>query len=110
MKRRLKEPKTLDEFFALSAEHQERWIAFTGVITSMRSHHASLAEASRQFGLDPSTTERLGKSVLRKDSKGHYVVQPYDDFLRVVVIPTLEGLREWRQRAGVAASAGTEEL
>ncbi len=94
MTNQLKEPKSLDEFFALPVELQEQWIAFVGAITSMRSDAASLAKTSRQFGIDPSTVERLGKSVLRKDSKGRYVVAPNDQFLRVVVVPSTEGLRE----------------
>ncbi len=56
----------------------------------MRSDHASLREASREFALDPRVVARLGKSALRKRKNGQYAAKRTDRLLRILAIPTLD--------------------
>lgn len=87
-------PRTAQQLSKLTAESQNRWIRVTQAISKMRAHRVSLREASREFGLDPRVVSRLGKSALRKRSNGQYVAKPADNFLRLLAIPTPNGVRE----------------
>lgn len=60
----------------------------------MRADRVSLRVASREFGLDPRVVARLGKSALRKRKNGQYVAKRADKLLRILAIPTPEGVRE----------------
>jgi len=60
----------------------------------MRAEGVSLSEASREFGLDPRTVVRFGKPALKKRANGRYSAKPTDKLLRVLVMPTGDGLRE----------------
>ncbi|MFZ0334448.1 MAG: hypothetical protein WBE86_11355 [Candidatus Acidiferrales bacterium] len=60
----------------------------------MRTERTSLREASREFGLDPRIVTRLGKSALRKRKNGQYVAKRSDKLLRILAIPTADGVRE----------------
>jgi hypothetical protein len=60
----------------------------------MRAESVSLSEASREFGLDPRTVVRFGKPALKKRANGRYSAKPTDKLLRVLVMPTGDGLRE----------------
>ncbi|MGH9682858.1 MAG: hypothetical protein ACRD4S_04515 [Candidatus Acidiferrales bacterium] len=64
----------------------------------------SLKEASREFGLNPRTTLRLGKPALRKNKSGRYVAKASDKLLRVLVLPTEKGVREIAVRSSKEAS------
>ncbi len=87
-------PRTAPEFFAMSERVQDRWTRMTQAISKMRTDRLSLAEASRQFGLDARMVARLGKSALRRLANGHYTAKPTDTLLRVLVMPTHDGLTE----------------
>jgi hypothetical protein len=87
-------PRTAGEFFAMSAKSQDRWTRVTHVISKMRADGVSLRQASQEFGLDPRTVARLGRSALRKGSDGRYKAKASDRLLRVLVIPTRKGQRE----------------
>ena len=60
----------------------------------MRSDRMSLREASREFDLDPRVAARLGKSALRKRKNGQYVARRSDKLLRILAVPTPDGVRE----------------
>lgn len=60
----------------------------------MRADGVSLKQAAREFGVDPRTVVRLGGSALRKRTNGRFAAKPNDKLLRVLVVPTAEGLRE----------------
>jgi hypothetical protein len=60
----------------------------------MRAEGVSLPKASREFGLDPRTVQRLARPALRKLRNGHWAANSFDRLLRVLVIPTREGLQE----------------
>jgi len=83
-------PRTAKEFFAMPKAFQDTWIGVTHAVSMMRSDHASLREASREFGLDPRVVARLGKSALRKRKNGQYAAKRTDRLLRILAIPTLD--------------------
>lgn len=87
-------PRTSDQFFSMSERAQDQWIHITNAISLMRAKGISLPKASREHGLDPRTVARWGKPALRKLSTGRYAARPTDDLLRVLVIPTEDGLSE----------------
>lgn len=78
----------------MSKRDQDRWNRVTHVTSKMRSDHVSLREASREFGLDPRTVARLGKSALRKRKNGQYVAKRRDKLLRILAVPSPDGMRE----------------
>jgi len=92
-KNQLVAPRTVEEFFAMSARDQERWKNVDQIVTEVRAG-ASLRQASRKFGLDPRTVRRLAPSAFRKLENGRYAAKASDRLLRVLVIPTPKGLSE----------------
>ena len=74
----------------------------------MRADGVSLRQASREFGLDPRTVVRLGGSALRKRANGRYKAKASDRLLRVLRVPTREGLREIAVRDSRQASQVAE--
>ncbi len=92
-KGKLASPRTANEFFALPEHAQDKWTRITHVISRMKSEGVSLPEASREFGLDPRTVRRLAPSALRK-LNGRWAARTHDRLLRVLVIPSSDGLRE----------------
>lgn len=87
-------PRTASQFFAMPKAFQDTWVRVTHVVSKMRSDRVSLREASHEFGLDPRIVTRLGKSALRKRTNGQYVAKRSDKLLRILVIPTPNGVRE----------------
>jgi hypothetical protein len=92
-RRREKPPKSLDDYLEKPEEFQQTWNDTTHVVSRVREG-ASLNEASREFDIDPLEVVRLAGSALRKNKKGRYVAKPRDRLLRVLVVPTSQGLRE----------------
>ena len=70
----------------------------------MRADRLSLHRASREFGLDPRTVIRWGKAALRKRPSGRYAARPHDTLLRVLVVPSSQGLIEIAVRDSRQAS------
>ncbi len=97
-------PRTAEQYFAKSAQFQDRWNRVAHVISKMRADGVSLRQASREFGIDPRTVVRLGGPALRKRASGCYAAKASDRLLRVLVIPTREGLREIAVRGSLQAS------
>ena len=91
---RLVAPRTATQFFARSRDFQNAWTAITHIVSKMRAERLSLRVAAREFGLDPRLVVRLGKSALRKRKNGQYVAKRSDKLLRVLAIPTPDGVRE----------------
>lgn len=87
-------PRTAKQYFAKSEQFQDRWTRVTHAISKMRGEGVSLRQASREFGLDPRTVTRLARPALRKRANGRYKAKPNDRLLRVLVVPSPEGLRE----------------
>lgn len=87
-------PQTAKQFFARPPAFQDTWAKVTHVISKMRSDRRSLRETSREFGLDPRIVTRLGKAALRKRKNGQYVAKRSDKLLRILAVPTPNGVRE----------------
>lgn len=87
-------PRTAKQFFAEPKRFQDTWTAVTHVVSKMRADRVSLREASREFGLDPRVVARLGKSALRKRKNGKYFAKRSDKLLRILAVPTVDGVRE----------------
>jgi hypothetical protein len=92
-KNELVPPRTLEEFFAMPELDQEFWSNVGQVVTEMRAG-ASRSKASRKFGLDPRKVSQVARPALRKLRNGRWAAKTHDHLLRVLVIPTREGLRE----------------
>jgi len=87
-------PRTAKQFFAKSKEAQGEWNDVAHVISQMRANRVSLTQAAIEVGIDPRVVARLGKSALRKRKNGQYVAKRTDTLLRILAIPTSDGLRE----------------
>jgi hypothetical protein len=92
-KKKLFVPRTVEEFFMMPEQEQELWNNIVQAVTEVRTG-TSLRQASRKFGLDPSTVRRIALSALQKRRNGRWVARTHDRLLRVLVIPTRKGLRE----------------
>jgi hypothetical protein len=97
------QPRTVKEFFAMPTDDQDRWKNVTQAVTEVRAG-VSLRRASRKFGLDPRTVQRLAPSALRKLRNGRWVARPHDRLLRVLMKPTRKGLQEMGVRDSHQAS------
>lgn len=104
-KRRIKNrrngPRTPQEFFTLPPREQDRWIRKTGAITEMRKEKISRTQAAKRYGLNPNS---LPKSALRKKRNGRYAVRGKDTLLRVINVPTEQGIIEVATRDSRQAS------
>jgi len=96
-------PQTVEEFFAMSKEDQDRWNNVGQAVTEMRKD-SGLRQASRKFGVDPRKVVQLGGPALRKLRNGRWVAKKHDRLLRVLVIPTRKGLSEIAVRDSRQAS------
>jgi hypothetical protein len=103
-KKKVQRPRTSKQFFALPDNQQETWNRVVHVIAKMRSEGISLTKASREFGLAPRVVRTRAGSALRKTNGGRYVARPSDKLLRVLVIPSSEGLTEVAVRGSDIAS------
>lgn len=98
------QPKTEKQFFALSDHAQEQWRVAEHVIQKMRSEGISLTRAAKEYGIDRKKVIELGGSALRKQKNGRYKAKSFDRLLRVLVIPSKNGLKEVAVRDSRTAS------
>jgi hypothetical protein len=94
----------------MTNEGQDTWQRVIDVVAAMRADDQSLQQAARDAGISPATVLRLAGSAIRKRSGGRYVAAPSDSLLRVVVIPTADGLTEVSLRNSKDATAVAEYL
>ncbi len=97
-------PRTLAQYDTLSEKVQEAVTKMQQVVTLLRSGRVSLKSAARQVNISPSAVKRLAGSVIRKAPNGRYVARPGDQLLRVLKVPTPEGIREIGVRGSRQAS------
>jgi hypothetical protein len=90
---RFNSPRTTEQFFALSRERQDLWKDVDQVVTEMRNGN-SLRAASKKFGRDPRTIQRLARPALRRLRNGRWAAKSRDTLLRVVKLPDENGLIE----------------
>lgn len=93
-RKKFRAPHTVKQFFARPLVFQDSWAKVTHIVSKMRADRVSLRTASRDFGLDPRVVIRLGKAALRKRKNGQYVAKRSDKLLRILAIPTPDGVRE----------------
>jgi len=103
-KRKLFAPRTAKQYFAMPERSRDIWNRVTHVVSKMRADKLSLQQTSREFGLDPHTVLGLVRPTLRKNKSGRYAAKRSDKLLRVLVVPTPEGLRETTTRDSRQAS------
>lgn len=103
-RRKIKAPRTHEQYLALPDSAQETWNRVAHVIAKMRSEGKSLTQASRDFGLDPRAVRSRAGNALRKTKSGRYVARRSDKLLRLLVIPSSEGLKEVAVRDSRTAS------
>ena len=70
----------------------------------MQSSEISLQKAARDIGINQKTVVKMAGSALRKRANGKYTVNKNERVLRVLVMPTPEGLKEIAVRGFEAAS------
>jgi hypothetical protein len=103
-KKKINPPRTAKQYFGMPEAQQETWNRAVHVIAKMRSEGKSLTQASRDFGVDPRAVRARAGSALRKTKNGRYVARPNDKLLRVLVIPSSQGLSEIAVRDSDIAS------
>ena len=87
-------PQSLDEYLATSDNFKESWNRTEHVVSKMRHDGLSLHQVALEFHISTRTVLRLAGSALRKRRDGKYAARSRDQLLRVLVIPTPDGLRE----------------
>jgi hypothetical protein len=103
--KRWKSPHSMEQYAALGNDSQETWNRVVHAISRMRSEKISLRRASMETGISPRKVVSLGRSALRKDSRGRYRAKRTDHLLRVLIIPAPDGLREVAVKDSSTASA-----
>jgi hypothetical protein len=102
--RKLKPPRTTEQYAALSEKFQSAVRRATEALSKMRKDGLSLRAASRESGISPASVTRWAGSALKKAPNGRYVARPGDQLLRVMKIPTPAGQREIGVRGSRQAS------
>src|ERR1700746_123253 len=86
-------PRNLEEYSRMSEWDQELWDDVGQIVTEVKNG-SSLRQASRKFNRDPRLVQRVARSGLRKLRNGRWAAKTRDKLLRVLPIPTSEGLIE----------------
>jgi hypothetical protein len=85
-------PTTANQYYAMSQKDQETWDSVVHAISRMQDG-VSLAKASKEFGVAPSTVVELARLALRMRN-GQYVPTKNDRLLRVLTILSVKGKKE----------------
>ena len=96
--------RSATQYFAQPRRRQEAQLKAARVITAMRTEAVSLTRAAREENVSPGTVRRNAGSALRKTPRGTYKARASDRMLRVLVIPTSEGLAEIATRDSRSAT------
>ena len=89
-----KKPRTAAQYFAQPKRKRESLQKAAHVLSAMRTEGISLHAASREHSVSPRTVLRHAGAALRKTSRGTYAARKSDRLLRVLVLPTADGLAE----------------
>jgi hypothetical protein len=92
--KRVKKPRSAAQYFAQPKRKRESLQKAAHVLSAMRTEGISLNAASREHSVSPRTVQRHAGAALRKTSRGTYTARRSDRLLRVLVIPTPDGLAE----------------
>lgn len=108
--KRARRPRTTEQFFAQSVRAQETSNRVAHAISAMRRDGTSLRQASAENDVSPQTVLRRARAALRKGSSGRYKARPSDTLLRVLSLPTSDGLMELAIRDSRMATLIAEYL
>lgn len=92
--RQAKAPRTAAQYFARPSRQRESLVKTAHVLSLMRSDGTSLRKAAREHGISAATVRRYAGKTLRKTAGGKYKARASDRILRVLVIPTTNGIGE----------------
>ncbi len=92
--KRVRKPRTPAQYFAQPERRREVQKKAVKVLFEMRTAKVSLRQASREQGVAPATVLRHAKGALRKTERGTYAARARDTLLRVLILPTPDGLAE----------------
>lgn len=106
---RPRQPRSLTDFFDMTRDAQDTWHRVIEAIAAMRDGR-SLQRAARDADLSPATVLRLAGSAIRRGSNGRYRPAASDSLVRVVRMPTSDGLTEVALRNSRDASTVAEYL
>ena len=87
-------PRTANQYDALSRAAQYQWNLVAHAIQKVRSQGISVTQAAKELGIARKKVIELAGSALRKQANGRYKAKPFDRLLRVLVIPSKDGLKE----------------
>lgn len=107
-RRQGKKARTAAQYFAQTKRRQTTLKKTAHVVTEMRTGNVSLRQASIAHAIAPTTVLRHAKSALRKTARGTYAARGRDRLLRVVVVPTPDGLAEIATRDSGASTIAAE--
>jgi len=88
------DPRTVEEFYAMDRRSRDIYGFVTNAISRMKDDEISLPRAAAEFGVSRLEMLRFGGRALRKKKNGRYAAKTRDSLLRVLVIPTSQGLIE----------------
>lgn len=108
--KQLRAPTSADDLFQRTEVFQDTWERVLELVASMRQRGASFPQALAESGLMRETALRLAGPALRRLPNGRYVTRSRDSLLRVLVVPTPQGLTEVPLRSSTAASTIGEYL
>jgi hypothetical protein len=106
--RNRKAPRTTAQYDAKPEKFKATWDRVVAVISKLRSEKTSLQKVSKELGVSPRTVKRWAGSSLQKQSSGKWSAKKSDTLLRVLRIPTPDGVREIAVRGSRQATTLAE--
>jgi len=97
-------PRTARQLFAMSKPAQEEWKEVTNIVNEARRTRKSARKIAQQRGIPFKTVRKRAGRALHRQRNGRIVPRPTDDLLRVLVLPTSDGMREVATRDSRQAS------
>jgi hypothetical protein len=87
-------PRNAAQYHAKPEKFKDTWDRVVAVVSKLRTEKTSLQQASKDLGISPRTVKRWAGSALQKQSSGKWSANKSDTLLRVLTIPTPQGIRE----------------
>jgi hypothetical protein len=97
-------PRTAAQYHALPETSKDTLDRVLNVISRMRNEKLSLKKAALDTGVKPETVKKWAGSALKKNTNGRYLPKSSDQLLRVLKIPSPDGIREIAVRGSRQAS------
>ena len=87
-------PRGAAAFQGKSQAFQEKLTRVANTVSKMRTEKLSLAQASKEFHVSPTTVVRWGRSGLKKAASGRFAAKKSDRIPRLMVVLTAGGKQE----------------